>query len=264
MPLNAFPKVISQKHEDDQGNVFYQTGPDCRSPLPTFFYFGLTAHDSLSVDPYNQIIAALNHLPIRCVSLSVPDHDTHSYDEALKIWSKHLLKNEDFISPFIEKVQSITDFLVKSNLTDPQFLACGGLSRGAFFATHLIAKDDRFKTLVAFAPLTDFTKVHSLAHSDSCLAQESKLVHLSDQLYDKSIYAFIGNQDERVSTKACIQWIESILNVASKKNIRYSDISLKIFRSIGYLGHGTPPDIFIEGAHCLTKKWNLAPLFGQH
>lgn len=230
--------------------TLYHTGPALdHGPLPSLFYFAISGPDSLCLDPYNQIVQFLHGEMIRVFSMTLPGHEEPlPAAGAMRIWAEELSKGQNFLEPFLNSVEIAVDFAIQEKFADQKKLATGGLSRGGFIASHLAARDERFRHLLCFAPLTrlskvkEFTKDHNLT-----LANQLDLIHLARYLGDRHVQIFIGNDDTRVGTKSCFDFA---MELVKEKKIRTSDVGLLIYPSIGQMGHGTPPEIFQQGA-----KW---------
>jgi len=184
---------------------------------------------------------------IRIFSLTLPGHENDlPAKKAMKIWADDLAKGRNTIDKFLDIAKLAVDFAIKEKFAEPQKLAAAGLSRGAFIAAHLAARDDRFRHLALFSPLTRLSKIKEFAHMhENPLAHSFDLTHLSEKLSDRHIQVYIGNEDTRVGTRECFDFAMSLVK---HKKARTSDVELLIYPSVGQSGHGTPPEIFKQGA----------------
>ena len=73
-------------------------------------------------------------------------------------------------------------------------------------------------------------------------------------LYNRSIRLYISNYDQRVGTKNAFSWIEALSHHAHEKGVRTAPIELYIRPPIGYLGHGTAKETFIDGSNWLVEE----------
>lgn len=212
-------------------------------PLPALFYFALTAEKNLTCDPFNQPVVALQNLPMRVFSITLPYHGGDIKEqEAVDHWRKELEKGSNFLDEFLDETIQTVDRLVQEGWIDTKHISAMGLSRGGFIAAHLAARDPRFKTLLGFAPLTTLR------------VSKWDLISITDKLSDRTIRFYIGNRDERVSTKSCFEFIEAVTEASFQNGIRSPEVELIIFPSIGHKGHGTPPEIFSAGADWYKKR----------
>ncbi len=226
----------------------YHVGPPLDlGPLPSLFYFSISGPDSLCLDPFNQIVQFLQGEMIRVFSLTLPGHENGlPAKEAMKIWADDMHKGQDRIGEFLDEIQLAVDFAIREKFVNPEKMAAAGLSRGAMIAAHVVAKDERFRHLVGFSPLTQLRKIKEFQEMQhNSIANGLDLVHLAENLSDRHIKLFIGNQDTRVGTKECF---DLAMSIVEKKKIRSADVELLIYPSIGHMGHGTPPEIFKQGA----------------
>ena len=220
-----------------QGELTYIGPPLEEGPLPTLIYFSLSAHESLTLDPFNQPIAYLANESMRLVSLTIPGHEEgRDKTKAIAYWAEELSAGRDPLTPFFDT----TAKAIESLLPSCSSIALAGLSRGAFIACH-IATRLPIETILGFAPLTRLS-----------FAKEFDLEHLD--LTEKTIRFYIGNRDLRVGTDNAFSLITSLANRAYDKRIRTSPFELIITPSIGFQGHGTSKEIFHAGAEWVKGR----------
>lgn len=242
--------------------IFY-TGPSKEvGPLPAFFYFALSAEDSLSTHPYNQPAQILQSDRLRIFSFTLPCHfGSSNKHQAMSCWAENLYRDDNFLENFLIQATAAVDFLVKNDWVEPTAIGVGGLSRGGFIATHLAARIPLFHTLIAFAPLTDLKIIEEFIEYGKHNHFQAKidtlrLIRLIDRLdHIRNLRFYIGNYDTRVSTDACYAFISALAKKNHEKRLRNNQVELIITQSIGHKGHGTSPAIFAQGA--LWLKQNL-------
>lgn len=221
-------------------------------PLPGFFYFAFSAEESLCQDPYNQPVAALANARLRCYSLTLPSHGTGFQNrDAMRLWAEDVQIGAPALLEFYDLVEEAIRFLVAAGWLDPNRIAFGGLSRGGFVATHLAARLGNSAGVVGYAPLTRISFLHELEGIGGAL----DLHEIASQLVDTPIRYYIGNRDLRVSTEECFDLVRRVAEAAYAGGIRSPKVELIVTPSIGYQGHGTPPESFYGGA-----QWILAQL----
>lgn len=223
-------------------------------PLPAIFYFALSAQESLSVDPYNQPVVHLAHLPVRIFSMDIPGHGAqHISKEALKNWVEPLRRKENIIEMFAERASRLINELIEQDIVVKEACGAMGLSRGAFIATHVAARTPVVRALLGFAPLTKITHAHDFASmKDDPFLQALNLEHLTPLLTDRSVRFYIGNCDTRVGLRPCFDFIEKLA-----AGERSPPVELFIKPSIGFQGHGTSPQTFQEGADWLATQLGI-------
>lgn len=234
--------------------TLYHTGPALdHGPLPSLFYFAISGPDSLCLDPYNQIVQFLNGHMIRVFSMTLPGHENDlPAVGAMKIWAEELSKGNDIVDQFLNTVDTAVDFAINEKFADPNKIATAGLSRGGFIASHLAARDPRFRHLLCFAPLTRLSKIREFKEEhDLKFADQLDLVHLAPKISDRHIRMYIGNDDTRVGTRSCFDYA---MKLVEEKKMRSAQVELFIYPSIGQMGHGTPPEIFKEGANWILSN----------
>ncbi len=211
---------------------------------PAIFYFALSAHDSLTLDPFNQPATFLEGEECRIFSMTLPGHG-EGMDKlnAMNYWAEHL----DELLPFIENCCEAIGELAPGNA------AVAGLSRGAFIATHVAARQEDVSHVLGYAPLTDLSRQPDF--QEKSIPKELSLFGCADGLINKKLRYYIGNRDLRVGTDACFRLVDQIVDSAYNEGVRSSEVELFISPSIGHKGHGTPPHIFKDGAEWLKRNF---------
>lgn len=236
--------------------VLYHKGPNLDlGPLPAVFYFALSGQDSLCLDPYNQPIEYLAGQMIRTFSLTLPAHEAPlSPHDALGIWAEDFSKGIDCLQVCIDQIQIALRFAIEKGFVDPEKVAIAGLSRGGLIAAFAAAEEPLFRYLLAFAPVTKLGETKEfLPLQDSPLVRFYDAARLAPLLADRCVRIYIGNRDERVSTKHCFDFTMELVEKAHAARIRPAQIELIISPSIGHMGHGTSPDVFHQGAKWLIE-----------
>ena len=252
------PQDRAAADRDEEAMDLNFLGPPLESgPLPAVFYFSLSAHDSLHLDPYNQPALALMQHPMRVFSFTIPGHQLPP-TEALNFWAAELEKGNDLITTFAEEVSATIEELIRREVASFDKIAVMGLSRGVFIGAHVAARCKLISHLLGFAPLTRLDKVKEFEQCTSSLVEQLNLQNLSERLYDRTIRCYIGNRDLRVGTGACFHFISALADAAHHQKIRSAPIELVITPSIGHLGHGTSPETFREGARWLANQLGLS------
>lgn len=239
----------------------YWRGPGfANGPAPAVIYLAISGPDSLLLDPINQPVEMLLKYSFNVISFTLPGHyPGMDYKEAMKTWSTELQKGCNFIEDFTTKAIQNIDFLEQTQRILPQPIAVIGLSRGAFIAAHLMAKEERIGLYLGFAPLIDLASLdefHVLA--SSALTDALHLKQLQDSLSLKTLKFYIGNRDLRVGTAECFHLVETLSETAYQKGLRSPQIEMVISPSIGYKGHGTSPQTFQNGVDWLASKLHLS------
>lgn len=240
-----------QTFETSQGTSVSFVGPSLEEgPMPTLFYFALSAEDSLQKEPFNQPVQFLKGSSFRIFSMTLPGHENHQTPEnAMTVWAEKMAKGKTVIPTFIEEVKEAIDHLT------PYFqdgkLAIAGLSRGAFIACHVAAVCPQITHILGFAPLTKLSSAKAFRDNRD---ESLNLEHLIPKLLSRSIRFYIGNADTQVETKHAFSFIHKLAKAAQESNIRSPPIELIIGPSIGRHGHGTSPDVFQSGIDYLKER----------
>lgn len=243
-----------------RGLKIYYRGPGLvHKQLPTFIYFALSGEESLHLDPYNQPVKLFEDALVHVFSFTLPGHGP-GYDNKLAIqwWSDRLASGEDIIREFIARCIDNLSFLIEEGFVDIQRIGVGGLSRGAFIATHLAAADSRIGVILGYAPLTQLSTPEEFAHCRHLpLIQSLDLGRVADKLTEKKIRYYIGNRDVRVGTGECFETIRAYTEAAYSQGNRSPAVELIISPSIGFKGHGTAPQVFKSGVEWLKDQFNI-------
>jgi esterase FrsA len=234
--------------------IYHRGPPLSDGPLPSVIYFSLSGEESLGLDPYNQPAVFLSERGVRVFSITLPGHEgDFPHNHAIKQCGDSPESGETSIKKFIDTCKLVIDHLVHDHYIDVNHLGVAGLSRGAYIATQLAAKDERLKTILGFAPLTTLETVKELQDFGTALYPLS-LQALIPELADKKVRFHIGNYDTLVSTPRCFSFIHELTESCYQKNRRFPPIELIIYPSIGHKGHGTPPEIFLAGSEWLLSS----------
>lgn len=250
----GLPQVESRKL-DSPGGPLYVTGPsDYEGPMPAFFYFALAGNESLELDPFNQPAAFLQGKGIRVYSMTLPAHGP-GFDKtkAIYLLAGEVAKGNNPFKDFLDNVRQAIDWL--EPLLIEGKIATGGLSRGAFAATHLAAVEPRLSHILGFAPMCSPSFHSPFAKLlDHPITQILELDSLVNQLVDRRLRFYIGNRDMRVSTECCFRFVRKLVDAAFESGIRSPPIDLIIGPSAGHMGHGTLPPVFQDGVQWLERE----------
>jgi esterase FrsA len=240
-------------------NLYY-LGPHLdEGPLPAVFYFSISGKGSLTLDPLNQPALVLNQYPMRIFSIDLPGHlEGVNPKTAMQFWAEAVKKGDDFIASFCDKVALAIDTLKSNKVLCPEQCGIAGLSRGAFLAVHVANRCDAISAILGFAPLSRLDQLDELINTpESVLAKPFNLEYHSSNIIGRPFKFFIGNHDTLVGTDNAFGLVHSLVDESVKKGVKSPPVSLSIYPSIGHKGHGTPKEIFEEGAQWMAKQVGL-------
>ncbi len=228
--------------------------PLTEGPLPALFYFALSAKDSLCQGPYNQPVAYLSSRRLRVFSVTLPFHQPPlDPQDALTHWAQAFLQGHDILAPFIHNVVRVIEKIAQLGYSSK--MAVAGLSRGALIAAHVAAHSTLVQYILGFAPLTRLGKAREFREfAPHSLIDAYDTHNLLARLIGKPLRFYIGNRDERVGTASCFSVTQQLTEASYQSKIRSPQVELVIFPSIGYHGHGTPKEIFEQGAEWICQK----------
>lgn len=220
---------------------------------PAFIYFALTGENSLNLDPYNQPVQFLSDYPVNIYSWSLPGHGPDLDEkEAMKLWYEMWKKGEDPLASFLKDSIANLDRLISLDEFDAEKIAVGGLSRGGYASLRLAALDERLKTILGYAPLTSPSRLDEFG-GETYAPIENEV----DKLLRKNIWLSIGNADTRVGTEFAFQFVHKLALKNIEIGVRSPQVELHVKPSIGYRGHGTSPETFMQGVEWLVKQFKL-------
>ncbi len=218
-------------------------------PLPTVFYFAISAEESLTLDPFNQPVLPFLNEKARVFSITLPGHEhPHVKEDAMTYWQENLLKGNDLFSPFRNGVKALIYELIEKNIALSEKIGFMGLSRGGFAALHVSKVLEFNVPIVLFAPLLDLEQVQEFESMPKNILLDHMIGPYVSKYARDTIWMSIGNNDTRVGTKSAIAWFQSVCETALAEGLRTPRIELHISPSIGYKGHGTDQPTFNRGA----------------
>jgi len=230
----------------------YLGPPPESGPLPAFIYLSISAEETLHLEPYCQPATFAADDWLRVFAFTLPGHeDDRDKFQAIQYWADELKRGHDILTPFIKRAADTIHELIRKDMIDPQHLAIGGLSRGAFLAAHIAALVPQIKSFVGFAPLTKLSILPAFADIDVAHFDIENLVEKLTHLHHLRFY--IGNRDTLVDTDSCYSFIRKLTEEAFEKKVRHCKPELTISHAIGREGHGTSREIFQAGANFIQE-----------
>lgn len=224
--------------------------------LPAVIYFSISGEDSLGLDPFNQPAVFLAEQGLRVFSMNLPAHGPNlNALEAIEVWAQNFAEGRDPLSPFIDQVIFSLNALIDRGLIITEKLGLMGLSRGGLIACLVAAKYPGIRAIAGFAPMTKLSAAKEFKEiADDPSVRQYDLENHLDPLCEQKIRFYIGNRDIRVGTDRCFHLVQTLTESAFQKGIRSPHIEMVISPSIGHMGHGTPKEIFHDGATWLGKQ----------
>lgn len=235
------------------GLIIGELSPDQESST-TLFYFACSARDSLSLDPLSQPAIAAVACGCRVISIDLPFHQEGvALDEALEAWNHAFEQGED---PFHSWFDRVEKWIRQEPSLQHQPVGLMGLSRGGFIGKILAQRLSIVKALLLFAPLLDWEECPSFQESaaEGLIPSSYLLLDSASSLSHVSLRVYIGNQDRRVGVRPAFELVEAVARAQADKRIFPSPSELIIRPSIGYMGHGTTPETFSEGAQWAASQ----------
>ncbi|MBS0629681.1 MAG: hypothetical protein JSS30_05590 [Verrucomicrobia bacterium] len=220
------------------------------------FYFSISGEDSLGLDPFNQPAVFLSNKGVRVFSMNLPAHGPNfNALEAIELWARDFSEGKDPLTPFIDQVVFALTALIDRGLIYAEKVGLMGLSRGGLIACLVAEKFPDVRGIVSFAPMITLSAAKEFKDlTTDAKVQQFNLENHIQALCEQKIRFYIGNRDIRVGTDRCFRLIELLTEAAFQNGLRSPPIELIISPSIGHMGHGTPKEIFQDGALWLAKQ----------
>ena len=232
-------------------------GPDLKEGFAkTFIYFTLSKEESLNLSPINAPVEYLIKKNVRCISFDIPFHKPGiEPNKTMKMLKEACIKDASFLELFLNQIKEKIISFIDQGICHKDKIALGGISRGAFIALQLSKRLALPLPLVGFSPLTHLEALEEFQQ----LKQIPHLIPFSkkstiEKLLGKPLCFYIGNNDRRVFTDEVYQFQKELVELSLKHNIRAPEVETHIFPSVGHKGHGTPENIFIQGASWIDSK----------
>lgn len=241
------------------GVLFGLNGEMSGGPAPLLFQFGGTITDALTNPDFCRSSDLLTARGWRAVSLDLPAHGTDVREGETEwdmgAWRKRIEDGEDLMGDFTRRCSAVLDYCIAQGIADPQRITAAGSSRGGYSALTFAAADGRPRWIGAIAPLTRLTVIREFVGAEYNAAARALAVHnLVEKLVGKSVWACIGNDDQRVSTDSTIDFTRRLVE-ANKCRGLDADIELHV---LNYDGH-----LSTNADHDALAAWLYAKVSGQ-
>ncbi len=245
-----------KRFETPEGVKYGVWGKATKKPAPILFALGGTIESILKSAYFRQCGNELADSGYRTVSIDIPCHGEQcpkGQPCGLGGWSYRAAKGEDFVAESNKRLSRVLDHLIKTGVADPERIVSSGTSRGGFLAIHFAAFDKRVKCALGFAPVTDLAALSEFRKTkEHPLVKKLSLAEQADNLAGRPVWIIIGDQDERVSTRAAYEVAHRITEASRKKKLP-SRVQLHIMPEPR--GHTTP-----HGASKMAAEWILSHL----
>jgi dienelactone hydrolase len=218
--------------------------PQAGKPAPTLLLFAMAGADTLCTEPYCRVGRLLHAQGWNVVSLDLSCHGADSRaNEPTELagWAARTAAGEDFVAPFLKRVNDVVAHLVTRSLADPARIAAAGTSRGGFLAFHAAAANPRIRAVAAFAPVTDLIALNEFAgQKENPLVRRLALVNAAEALAGRAAWITIGNADARVDTDKAIAFARALASASQARSL-VCDVTLHVLP--------TP-------RHCSFSEWH--------
>ncbi len=127
-------------------------------------------------------------------------------------WAQRIGRQEDVVAPFVQRVKTVIDHLIRTGRSDPGRIALFGISRGGFMSLQVMAADPRIAAAITLSPVTDLAALSEFTGMESNhLVRSTALVLLAPALAGRPVWISIGNRDRRVDTDRCIAFTRAVV-----------------------------------------------------
>lgn len=220
---------------------------DRLSPDPALvLVWGAVRHGVINSESCYRIVQTFVEAGHRALSFDPPNHGQfeNAHGSGIVGMSAAFAAGDDPFAAFVDNGKAVIDHCLEAGLVSADRVFASGRSRGAYCALRLMAADLRVRGTVALAPVTDWRVLVEFAD----IAERTETAALSlhnfiDALAARPVYVAIGNNDERVSTANCIDFVAQLL--AADKAVAEQ------------AGH-VEFHLVTEGGHMVTDDWGDA------
>jgi alpha-beta hydrolase superfamily lysophospholipase len=223
------------------GNTFVMLPPHNGGAAPTLLLLASGGEQTLTTEPYCLVGRQVYERGWNVVSLDLPCHgkDQRNGEPAeLDGWAYRLGSGEDIVKEFRSRVNDVVDHLVSSGIADAGQLSVAGTSRGGFMAFHAAAGNLHFRSIIAFAPVTDLLALTEFSsHTTNSLTKSLALANVADRFVDRASWIIIGDTDARVGTDRAIAFADAIAEHCTSRSMT-PDVTLHVERTPGH--HSLP------------------------
>ncbi|OKO69290.1 hypothetical protein AC629_41380 [Bradyrhizobium sp. NAS80.1] len=172
---------------------------------PVVFWFYGSVADSIKDCPFPADQFQIHSVDIPCHGADVRPGEP----AGLEGWRYRLDRHEALLNQFLQKCSATLD-----TIAAPTAIV-GGVSRGAFAAMHLSARDPRFQRIVALSPVTDLRKLTEFnGYTGDVLPLDV------DALSKRRLLIAMQSQDDRVSTSSAINLVSRIADGKRPADVR--------------------------------------------
>lgn len=212
--------------------------------------FSSTRQSALTEHPYDipaQAFLAAGHYVL---TFDLPNHgervDRHG--EGIDGMCNAFMAGNDPFARFVADGSAAIDACVRRGIGANGRICVSGVSRAGYCALRLAAADPRITAAAGLAPVTDWRVLSEWAAvRNKPEVAALALVQWATRLGGKTIVLLIGNQDERVSTAACVRLGLLLFEQAGGQQ---SHTEMHVVEAEG---HGLPDEWRTQGARSLLR-----------
>lgn len=218
---------------------------------PLLLVFANDIEQTLGEAPYIQSGRILMDHGFICAALDLPGHGEDQQpgdDNTIKGWRTRMGNGDPVIPAFVARVSALMDHLVAEGRANPERIAAVGISRGGFMALHAAAADPRIRAVAAIGPISDLCipfEFHGMERNP--MVQSFSLIRQAPRLVDRSVWACIGNNDERNGTPGAVAAIMQIVEEAKARK-KQADVEMHVTSAPGH-------NEDVAATHPLAADW---------
>ena len=222
-------------------------------PAPTLFVIAHGFEEMRKQPVYTEIAVLMAKQGFISIVVEPPCHGEDirpGEPPQIEGWRYRLEHDCELISPFVVKVQSVLDLLIREGTTDPQRVAVCGTSRGGWLTFHDAAVEPRFKAAAAISPVTNLTALREFATTTAReRVEQLNLARLAPKLAGRAIWLSIGNNDARVNPDEAIAFTREVVRTAALAEAPDTVIPVELLVA-PTAGHAK-----IDKAHEMLAEW---------
>lgn len=210
--------------------------------------FGADRSSAMFSEPYSLSPKVFLERGHRALTFDMPAHGDRvdQYGGSIPGWLNAFLAGVDPFAMFVEDGKAVINECVRRGWARPGRIAVAGASRCGYAALRLLAADDRIAAGAGLAPVTDWRYLDEFeAVRERKDVAKLRLSQFAGGMVGKRVYLAIGDDDDRVSTSACVRLARTLQRANAKADFDASHVELHVTHD---LGHRLGDPSYAEGA----------------
>lgn len=215
--------------------------------------FGADRNSAMFSEPYSLCPKVFLEAGHRALTFDMPAHGERvdHFGGSIDGWRNAFLAGVDPFATFVEDGKAVINECTRRGWVKPGRIAVAGASRCGYAALRLLAADDRIAAGAGLAPVTDWRYLTEFASvRDRRDVADLRLGLFARKMAGKYVYLAIGDNDTRVSTRACERLARALQRANAKAGFDESHVELHVTHD---LGHRLGDASYAQGTESVLK-----------